>query len=358
MFDYLHKWLGISPEEQPPNYYRLLGIGLFESDADVIDAAADKQLLFLHDLVNGEHGEVAEELSNQICAVRLLLLNADKKQAYDRTLQAPRDGLKKPVPGPPPIPGNVPPPIPRNIGFNGPAVVQVPAKVVASKQPQVRLRARPQPRNSTRRRGKRVSWGGRTMKLSVYSGLTVLLLLGFGIATGRLVLDFGSLGRLHGKPEKPAFKPTAERSSRRMENRRSVLKQDMKDDEAGRTAEQDQVPQEAVEVGTAGSSAFGGLVLELAPRPSDEQLEEQRDRIRKQTADEWKVAQEEGRQLEFAEALYRMGVKEKTDFVARYAYLQIAHRLMLQQESYESAFTVLDDIESTFSDFDAGQFES
>lgn len=30
-FDPYHKWLGIPPEEQPPHYYRLLGIKLFES---------------------------------------------------------------------------------------------------------------------------------------------------------------------------------------------------------------------------------------------------------------------------------------------------------------------------------------
>ncbi len=349
MFDCLYKWLGIPPEEQPPNHYRLLGIGLFESDADVIDAAADKQLLFLHDLVNGEYGELAEELSNQICAVRLLLLSADKKQAYDRTLQSQRDSSEKPVQAGPSIAGNV--------GSNGPPAVQVPATVASSKQPQVRLRARPQTGNSPRRRAKRVSWGGRTIKLSICSGLTVLLLLGFAIATGRLVIDFASLGGLYGKPEKPASEPTAERSSRKLENRRSVLKQDMKDDEAARTTEQEQVPQEAVEDETTKPSIFGGLTSGLVRRPSDEQLAEQIDRIRKQTTNEWKVAQEEDRRLEFARAIFRMGVKEKTNFVARYAYLQLAHQLMLQQEDYDSAFGVLDSIESNFSGFDARQLK-
>ena len=33
-FDPYHKWLGILPEEQPPNHYRLLGIVDFESDED------------------------------------------------------------------------------------------------------------------------------------------------------------------------------------------------------------------------------------------------------------------------------------------------------------------------------------
>ena len=38
-FDPYYKWLGIPPGEQPPNHYRLLGVSLFEPDADVIDAA-------------------------------------------------------------------------------------------------------------------------------------------------------------------------------------------------------------------------------------------------------------------------------------------------------------------------------
>ena len=38
-FDPYHKWLGIPPKDQPPNHYRLLGIELFESDADVIATA-------------------------------------------------------------------------------------------------------------------------------------------------------------------------------------------------------------------------------------------------------------------------------------------------------------------------------
>ena len=41
-FDPYRKWLGIPPQEQPPNHYRLLGIGLFESDFDVISNASDR----------------------------------------------------------------------------------------------------------------------------------------------------------------------------------------------------------------------------------------------------------------------------------------------------------------------------
>ena len=87
MFDPLYKWLAIPPHEQPPNHYRLLGIELFEEDAEVIDAAADRHLTYLHGLANGEHGEMAEDLANQVSAARLLLLNKEKKVVYDRMLR-------------------------------------------------------------------------------------------------------------------------------------------------------------------------------------------------------------------------------------------------------------------------------
>jgi hypothetical protein len=42
-FDPYHKWLGISPKEQPPTHYRLLGLQAFESDREVILAAVMRQ---------------------------------------------------------------------------------------------------------------------------------------------------------------------------------------------------------------------------------------------------------------------------------------------------------------------------
>ena len=43
-FDPYHKWLGIPPEEQPPNHYRLLGVPLFIHNPNVIEHAADRQM--------------------------------------------------------------------------------------------------------------------------------------------------------------------------------------------------------------------------------------------------------------------------------------------------------------------------
>jgi hypothetical protein len=41
-FDAYHSWLGIPPEEQPPHFYRLLGLRPFETNVDVIAAAAGR----------------------------------------------------------------------------------------------------------------------------------------------------------------------------------------------------------------------------------------------------------------------------------------------------------------------------
>ncbi len=54
-FDAYRKWLGIPREEQPPNHYRLLGIGLFESDVDVISNAADRQMAHVRSFQTGRH---------------------------------------------------------------------------------------------------------------------------------------------------------------------------------------------------------------------------------------------------------------------------------------------------------------
>lgn len=87
-FDPYHKWLGIPPKDQPPNHYRLIGIDLFETDVDVIDTAANKQMTYLHGCSTGEHSAFAEKILNEIAAVRLCLLDPKQKAEYDEPLFA------------------------------------------------------------------------------------------------------------------------------------------------------------------------------------------------------------------------------------------------------------------------------
>ncbi len=87
MFDPYHKWLGIPPKDQPPNYYRLLAIDLFESDPEVIDAAANRQMAYVQQRATGEHTAESQKLLNELAAARLCLLDKKKKPAYDLQLK-------------------------------------------------------------------------------------------------------------------------------------------------------------------------------------------------------------------------------------------------------------------------------
>jgi len=86
-FDPYRVWLGIPPEERPPNHYRLLGLRLFEDDPDAIDHAADQRMAHLRTLQGGKHAAYATNLLNEVARARICLLNREKKAEYDRRLQ-------------------------------------------------------------------------------------------------------------------------------------------------------------------------------------------------------------------------------------------------------------------------------
>ena len=87
-FDIYRKWLGIPPAEQPANHYRLLGVGLFENDADAISNAADRQMAHVRTFQNGPRSVLSQRLLNELAAARVCLLNPARKAEYDRALQA------------------------------------------------------------------------------------------------------------------------------------------------------------------------------------------------------------------------------------------------------------------------------
>ena len=95
-FDPYHKWLGIPPAEQPPNYYRLLGISLFESDTDVIEVAADQRMAILRSFQAGPHSDLTQKLLNEVTAAKLCLLKAERRTKYDATLRRPIESVREP----------------------------------------------------------------------------------------------------------------------------------------------------------------------------------------------------------------------------------------------------------------------
>jgi len=103
-FDPYHRWLGISPKDQPANHYRLLGIDPFESDPNVIEAAADRQMAHLRTYQTGRHGDVSQRLLNEVAAAKVALLNPAKKAAYDQRLRTELAGRFPPARSGAPLP--------------------------------------------------------------------------------------------------------------------------------------------------------------------------------------------------------------------------------------------------------------
>ncbi len=91
-FDPYYKWLGISPKDQPPNHYRLLGLENLEEDLQVIEAAADRQLGFLRRYQSGDYANHCQKLLNEIARARLCLLKPATKAAYDAELREKLEG--------------------------------------------------------------------------------------------------------------------------------------------------------------------------------------------------------------------------------------------------------------------------
>ena len=86
-FDPYHNWLGIPPEEQPPCYYRLLGVNPHETNSDVISNAADRQMIFVRQFQDGEHQSESQRVLNELAAAKICLLNPATRATYDLRLQ-------------------------------------------------------------------------------------------------------------------------------------------------------------------------------------------------------------------------------------------------------------------------------
>jgi hypothetical protein len=87
-FDPYLQWLAIRDPKRPPNHYRMLGIDPFESDPEVIQNAADRQMTHVRRFQSGQHWAESQRLLNELAAAKICLLNPEKKAAYDATLRA------------------------------------------------------------------------------------------------------------------------------------------------------------------------------------------------------------------------------------------------------------------------------
>ncbi|MFH1303741.1 MAG: SUMF1/EgtB/PvdO family nonheme iron enzyme [Planctomycetota bacterium] len=86
-FDPYQRWLGIPPQDQPPHFYRLLGLELFEEDPQVIKAAADNATAFIQQNAFGEELQQSQKLLSDIEKVAAYLLSPPHKTRYDSQLK-------------------------------------------------------------------------------------------------------------------------------------------------------------------------------------------------------------------------------------------------------------------------------
>ena len=86
-FDPYWEWLEIPPEDQPPTYYRLLGLEDFEDDLATIESAAKQTTAYLHPMAAGPNRESVQKLLSQVAKARRTLLGSEAKAAYDESLQ-------------------------------------------------------------------------------------------------------------------------------------------------------------------------------------------------------------------------------------------------------------------------------
>jgi len=87
-FDPYHRWLGIRPEEQPADHYRLLALARFEDDVDVIRDAAEQRIRHVRSYQLGPHRKLSQKILNELAAAKACLLDARERAAYDERLRA------------------------------------------------------------------------------------------------------------------------------------------------------------------------------------------------------------------------------------------------------------------------------
>ncbi|MCE9529094.1 MAG: hypothetical protein K8R36_23860, partial [Planctomycetales bacterium] len=86
-FDPYKAWLDIENKTASTTYYKLLGLPEFESDKDRIAAAADKAIRKIRSQKPGEHAAEWSRILDELQEIKALLLNDQKKAAYDEDLR-------------------------------------------------------------------------------------------------------------------------------------------------------------------------------------------------------------------------------------------------------------------------------
>lgn len=94
-FNPYYQWLAIPLRDQPAHHYRLLGIPLFETDGQIIRAAADRRMTYIRQYQLGQHSALSQQLLDEVAEARSCLLDLESRQAYDDALSARLGGRRR-----------------------------------------------------------------------------------------------------------------------------------------------------------------------------------------------------------------------------------------------------------------------
>lgn len=84
--DVYRDWLGITETTRPLTHYQLLGLKLFEDDANVVRASYRKLNAHVRKYASGEFGPQSQDLLNELCQAMLCLTDSVRKTEYDASL--------------------------------------------------------------------------------------------------------------------------------------------------------------------------------------------------------------------------------------------------------------------------------
>lgn len=84
--DVYRDWLGIKETTRPLTHYQLLGLKLFEDDANVVRGSYRKLNAHVRKYAAGEYGPQSQALLNELCQAMLCLTDAVRKAEYDASL--------------------------------------------------------------------------------------------------------------------------------------------------------------------------------------------------------------------------------------------------------------------------------
>ena len=85
-FDPYFEWLGIHPDERPLQYYRLLGLLMYEEKAEAIEAGYARQSERVRKLATKDRAAKAQKLLTELAKAREVLLSPEKRAQYDRLI--------------------------------------------------------------------------------------------------------------------------------------------------------------------------------------------------------------------------------------------------------------------------------